>query len=345
MSKRIEGVIEQGHADARTLVGSERGVIMSGESSTANVFRIVEAIAEARGGNLVTTDLEHPCTYSATRYYAAKRGLEWRVAKLQPPTGIVTPEAVAVHVDDQTSAVVIIHASNVIGTRIDIAAVARAVAERNRQTLIVVDGTQHAPHGVVDVEALGVDAYVFAPYKMFSIIGTCFAWLSDRMATLDHPRLAGTSADRWNLGTRRPGAFAAWSKTVDYLAWLGEQIDRNADTRRAKVVAAMRAIDAHEAALSHRMLDGLAQIDGLTVYGLPRVDPMREAVFAVAKQGMDAGDLVQQCRERGVIVHDRKHDVYSTTLLSALGAPACVRMSIAHYNSMADVDAALNAIR
>ena len=70
---------------------------------------------------------------------------------IAPGTGEISPATVADHVDGDTAAVVFIHASNVLGTRVDAQAVAAAVHGRNPEPLVLVDGPQPAPdRGVPD---------------------------------------------------------------------------------------------------------------------------------------------------------------------------------------------------
>lgn len=344
-SRHVVELIDAGTADVRVLLGVNDGVVVSGESTTANVFRVMDAVTQGRQGNIVTTELEHPCMLSAAKYYASRRGLECRIVPVAPPTGEVSAEAVAAHVDGDTVAVGFIHASNIIGTRTDAAAIARVIRQLAPEAIILLDGTQHAPHGPIDAAALGVDAYFFAPYKMFSVVGTCFAWLSPRASSLDHPRLAGAAEQNWQLGTRNPAAFAAWSAVIDYLVWLGERVNSGAVARREQVVAAMRAIEAHETALTRHMLNGLSMIAGARVHGHPIAGPQREAVFAFSIEGRDMEDIVRNCVQRGVVVNDRRHDAYSGTLLNALHAPPCVRVSLAHYNTPQEIEAFLTALR
>ena len=131
-SRDLESVMARGREDVELFLGARSGQIISGESTTANVFRIVEAmVKDQKDGNVVSTLLEHPCTYGATKFFARRSGLKWRVAPVAPQTGELTPESIGERVDEDTAAVVFTHASNVIGTRVD----ARAVVDHVRRTI------------------------------------------------------------------------------------------------------------------------------------------------------------------------------------------------------------------
>ncbi|MCB1429025.1 MAG: aminotransferase class V-fold PLP-dependent enzyme, partial [Nitratireductor sp.] len=75
---------------------------------------------------------------------------------------------------------------------------------------------------------------------------------------------------------------------------------------------------------------------GVTVIG--GIDnPAREGLVSVVLDSMDCGSLVEFLRVRGIRVHIRKADHYSGNVLDPLGLPACVRVSLCHYNSEGEV--------
>lgn len=67
--------------------------------------------------------------------------------------------------------------------------------------------------------------------------------------------------------------------------------------------------------------------------------------MSLTVRGMDATDVVSALRERGIRVHARKADHYSGNVLKPLGLEACVRVSMCHYNTEAEVAAFLTAMR
>ena len=71
---------------------------------------------------------------------------------------------------------------------------------------------------------------------------------------------------------------------------------------------------------------------------------MAAAVFAISVPGVSTARLVREFVGRKVIVHDRVSDAYSRHTLEALGLAEVVRVSLAHYNSPAEVDGFLRAL-
>ena len=48
-------------------------------------------------------------------------------------------------------------------------------------------------------------------------------------------------------------------------------------------------------------------------------------------------DVVARLNDAGIRTHLRKADQYSGDILTPLGLPGCVRVSLCHYNSLAEV--------
>ena len=347
-SQKIGEIISKGIQDAAILMNAKQGTILAGESTTSNIFRILDCVTAARKGtNIVCTNLDHASLFDATRSFADRYNLEMRIAKLDKESGAVPADAITSLVDKETVAVGFIHASNVTGVKNDAQAIVHEVRKINPEVFIVADGAQHAQHCAIDVTELGVDAYFLAAYKLFTKVGLTFAYIGPRVCELPHWRLQGKPADNWDLGTRDASAYAAFSAVIDYLTWLGKQVDVKANSRRELVLAAMKGIESHEMALTEWLLNGspkssgILQLKGITVYGYPMVTNKRESVFAMNMEGLSAKEFVKRCVAAGIIVHDRQSDAYTRHTLEAMGVDQCVRVSLAHYNTFKEVEAFL----
>lgn len=241
------------------------------------------------------------------------------------------------------------HTSPVSGMAVDVSAVAKAIRAVSPECVIIVDGIQHAAHGRLDIASYGIDGYVVSPYKMFSRHGYGVAWISDRLAGLPHDHLLDAPGEPWELGTRDTGAYATFSDVVQYFEWLGSQFT-DATDRRARIVAAGEAIHEHEKHLTDAMIygtgnqKGLAELAGVTILG--GVDnPRREGLVSLSVAGREAPEVVTALRERGIRTHTRKADHYSANILDPLGMANCVRVSMCHYNTEAEVALFLQAMR
>jgi len=348
-SAHLMAVIDKARADTATFLNAPGGQVIVGESGTELLFRLARAACAAyrgQGGTVVNSTLEHPASRSAAALGAEAAGLTHVVVGHEDATGTVGPAAYTGAVTAETRVATIVHASPVTGMGMDLAAIAAEIRKASPDCLILVDGIQHAAHGHIDLTEAGVDGYVISPYKVFSRHGFGLAWLSDRLAAAPHDTLQGGGS--WELGTRDTGAYAAFSDVVDYLVWLGGELGEEGD-RRARIEAAARAIHAHEHDLTEAMLHGtgnrkgLAELPGVTVLG--GVDnPAREGLVSFTLAGQSAPETVAALRAHGIRTHARKADHYSGNVLTPLGLESCVRVSMCHYNTEAEVAAFLAAM-
>ena len=353
-SRAIDELIARGRLAVREFLQADDGVIIAGETTTANAFRVFGAATHnAEGGkNLICTDLDHAAFFDASAYFAKLHGLERRVASFDPKTGTLPPDAVVDLVDEDTIAVSVIHASNITGGKNDLRTIVEGVRQKSPDAIVIADGAQHVQHGCADVSDLDVDAYLFSDYKAFTCPGYGFAYLSPRVSTLPHVKLAGKAEDEWDLGTRNYLAFACFEQVVEYLKWLGHRVGNEEQSSENKnlVKAAYQFIEHYEQQLGTRLLEGSDNVRGLLEYdevellGEQGVSDQREAVFAFRIRGMEAKDVVAQFVSKGIIIHDRCCNAYSRQTMERLGVDAIARVSLAHYTSPEEVDRFLIAL-
>ncbi|WP_370160475.1 aminotransferase class V-fold PLP-dependent enzyme [Limimaricola soesokkakensis] len=344
-------IIARAKNDMAVFFNAPGGQFIAGESGTELLFRLIGAacLGTPEGGRVLSSSLEHPATRSAADRYAPISGKAHVLVAHDNSTGSIDAAAYKPEITPDTRVATILHTSPVTGMAVDVAAIAATIRETAPDCYIIVDGIQHAAHGRLDLAALDIDGYVISPYKVFSRHGYGIAWLSDRLAALPHDGLMGAPGAPWELGTRDAGAYAAFSDVVDYFDWLGGRVSDH-DDRRARIVAAGEAIHAQEKALTEALLrgagnlPGLASYEGVTIIG--GIDnPRREGLVSFAYEGLEATKIVAALNEAGIRTHVRKADHYSGNILSPLGMESCVRVSLCHYNTEAEVIRFLAAMR
>lgn len=343
-------IIAKAKSDAKTLLGTEAGQIFVGESGTELLFRLIRtACLNTPKGSVIGSTVEHPASRSAARKWADHAGHEYVAVPHDDALGTVSPEAYADQLRADTRVATILHTSPVTGMTNDVVGIAKAIRAKAPEAFIIVDGIQHASHGAIDVTAMEIDGYVISPYKVFSRHGYGIAWASDRLSQCALEALLNGPAENWELGTRDTGAYATFSDVVAYFEWLGAQVS-SAETPRARIEAAGRAIHAHEAQLTNAMLfgtgnlPGLAELPGIQIIGGPE-NPARAGLVCFAHDKLSAAEIVDLLNAQGVRTHTRKADHYSGNVLDPLGLNAAVRVSTCHYNSEAEVAAFLAAMK
>ena len=342
-SHELVRVIDKAKQDLRAFMNAPKGQFFVGESGTELIFRLVmnACLGTEKNGVVLGSTIEHPATRSACARWAPISGKEHVLIAHDDAKGLVTANAYTSHISKDTRVATILHTSPVTGMGMNVAAIAKAIRAVSPDCFIIVDGIQHAAHGQIDISTYDVDGYVISPYKMFSRHGYGLAWISDRMAALPHDSLVGGPAENWELGTRDTGAYATMSDVVDYIEWLGSQVC-DSDNQRTRFEAAGNAIHDHEQALTDAMIHGTGNLSGLAEMAHVHIiggadNPAREGLVSIYVDGIDSKDVVAHLNNEGVRTHLRKADHYSGNVLDPLGLDSCVRVSMCHYNSAAEV--------
>ncbi|GAB3802570.1 aminotransferase class V-fold PLP-dependent enzyme [Virgibacillus kimchii] len=344
-AKYLAEVEQKGIDDTRTIFNAKQGSIATYLTASQAIFEITGKIAEnVEGTNIVTTALEHPSAYDSAKYYAEKTGKEFRVAKTNPVTGGVDVEEIIKRIDNETSFLSVIYASNISGAILDIETIVKEARKIKPDLYIIVDSVQHAPHGIIDVEKTPVDVMNFAPYKFFGVRGCGIAYLSERAASLPHHRLFGKTDSDLQLGSPVPAHFASISEIVDHVCWIGSKFSSDQD-KRSLYVKGMEQIALYEQSLLEVMLNGtdkvkgLRNIRGVTVHLDYEDLSKRDFIVAISIEHLDFQEAVRQYEAEDVIVYERMaSSIYSKRMLNSFGMEGAVRISPLHCNSVEEIE-------
>ena len=349
-SKALVKSIETGKAKMRLFFNADRGDVMVGESGTELLFRLIRTAATElpEKGAMLSSTLEHPASMSAMKKWAKNTHRDHLIVKHDDETGTVDERAYIKKLTSNVSLVSIVHTSPVTGMTVDLEKITKEVRNVNPECIIIVDGIQHSSHGAIDVQKYDIDGYVVSPYKMFSRHGYGVAWASERLCALNKEQLADGPAQNWELGTRDAGSYATFSDVVDYLDWLGSNFTDSENIRERLEVSSL-VIKSHEQELVNLVLKGTKDLAGLTNKNNIQVignltSASREGVVSFYHKNKPSSLIVEQLRERKIRVHIRKDDHYCANILKPLKQKDCIRFSICHYNSKAEVVKFLEAI-
>ena len=341
-SHALVDIIKEAKLAAMDWFNAPSGQVFVGESGTELLFRLIRtAMSRTEAGVVLGSSVEHPASVSPRARWAVAFGHTNVVVAHDDDLGLVTPEAYAAAVTPDTRVATILHTSPVTGMGMDLGGIVRAIRAVAPECFIIVDGIQHASHGLIDLAAVDVDGYVVSPYKVFSRHGYGVAWVSDRLTALGPEQLLNGPEAAWEFGTRDTGSYATFHDVVDYFDWLGAQVG-DTKTRRGRIEDAGAAIKAHEKALTDAMLHGTGNLKGLADYDSVHVvggvdNPAREGLVCFWADAVSAPDIVGALNNEGVRTHVRKADHYSGNILTPLGQDAAVRVSMCHYNSIDEV--------
>ena len=348
---RSDLIVEQARAAVADLVGGTADGVVFGPSATALAYRMSEALSRqwTTDDEIVVSRLDHDSNIRPWIQAAGRIGALVRWAEFDPATGELPAQQYAELIGPRTRLVAVTAASNAIGTRPDVAAIAGYAHEVG--ALCYVDGVHATPHVPVDIAALGADFYATSAYKWSGPHVAALVAEPALLETVWPDKLAPSSNAvpwRFERGTLPFADLAGVTAAVDHLAGLGTLGTLGSTggpvagaTRRERVLASMAAVEAHEAALFTRLLEGISALGDVTVYG----KAARRAPTAFFNVGaIDPAAVAQHLASQGVNVWDGDNYAYELCQVLGLQSEGAVRAGIVHYNDDSDVDRLLSGV-
>lgn len=316
--------------------------IVMGPSTTELLRRLAEAMRPGLqpGDEIIVTNCDHEANIGCwARLASAGVVVKWW--RLNPETFRLDLADLEPLLTDRTRLVCMTHASNILGTINDVAAIARLVHGRGAK--LCVDAVAYAPHRLVDVRAWDVDFYVFSLYKVY---GPHYAILYGKY---DHLRQLA-SINHFFFGEEKvPGKLEPGGVTyelahgatalVDYLEELGGRGD-------GALGRAFHDIAEHESVLAEELLAYLRGKNHVRIIGERTVTPeTRVPTISFVVEGRDSAEIVERVDPHQVAI--RFGDFYARRLIDDLGLSPCngvVRVSMVHYNTPGEVDRLISAL-
>ncbi len=322
---------------ARFLGASERDVILnSGTTEGINTVSYGWAAPRLEAGDeIVLSIMEHHANIVPWHFLRERQGVVLRWVETDA-SGALDPQAVIDAIGPRTKLVAVTHLSNVLGTKVDVAAICEGAHAKG--VPVLVDGSQGAVHMAVDVRALGCDFYAITGHKLYGPSGSGALYVHpDRMAEM-RPFMGGGDMIRevhrdritWN---DPPMKFEAGTPGIVEQIGLGAALDW-------MTALGIEAIAAHEDALRDYAAERLGGLGWLDLQG---TTPDKAAIFSFTLEGAaHAHDISTVLDRKGVAVRAGHH--CAQPLMEHLGLTATCRASFAAYNTTAEVDALVDAL-
>jgi selenocysteine lyase/cysteine desulfurase len=207
-----------------------------------------------------------------------------------------------------------------------------------------------APHAAIDVRAIGCDFLACSAYKYFGPhLGVLYG-REDLLQEIEAYKVRCASDDlpgRFEMGTPQTELLAGLTAAVDYLAWIGEA-SGVAGSRRARIVGGFAASTQYERELSGRLIDGLRSLPGVTIHGIVNSNRFSERVPTVSftHQSRHPEHVAKALADDGICVWSGHNYAYEVVRhLNLDEAAGVVRIGMAHYNTLDEVDRTLAAVR
>lgn len=251
--------------------------------------------------------------------------------------GVIDPTEVAALIRPTTRLIVLSHASNVTGAIQPVAQVAALAQERG--IVLLVDASQTAGLLPIDVQAWGVGMLAAAGHKsLCGPTGTGVLYVREGI-DLAHFREggSGTHSEDPQQPQEMPYRLEAGTPNTLGIAGLEAGIAFIVDTSSERMLA-------HERALATTFREGLARIEGATVYG-PSDPALGLGIVSMNLAGLEPTDLAaildqsfQIAVRAGLHCAPHAHQALGT-------APSgTVRFSFGFFNTLAQVERAVAAL-
>jgi len=345
--KAREAVEDSRRAVATLLNASRPEEIVMGPTTTALLQNLARAMASqlAPGDEIIVTNADHESNIGPW-VNLEKLGIVIKIWKVNAETFELDIADLLPLFSPRTRLVCVTHVSNLLGTINPIAEITRIVHEHGAR--ICVDAVAYAPHGAVDVTGWDVDYYVFSFYKVFGPHHAVMYGKYDHLLELDtlYHYFYGKDKVPHKLepGNVNYELSCGAAGIVDYLVELGGRSGATGSDR-ARIVAAFSDIAAHEKLIGEQLLSYLRHRNDCRIIGRASGSDGRVPTISFKVDGRDSGELAKAIDPYKVAV--RFGDFHARRLAEALDLTAqggVLRVSMAHYNSAADVDKLIGAL-
>jgi cysteine desulfurase family protein (TIGR01976 family) len=340
-SERSTAIVEEARRAVADLVNGWAAGAVLGPNMTTLTFHVADALSRqwSHGDEIVVTSLDHDANIRPWVIAAQRAGATVRWAEFDPRTGELPAAVFDEVVGERTRLVAVTAASNAIGSRPEV----RAIADRAHAAgaLVYVDGVHATPHVPTDMRALGADFYAFSTYKLFGPHAGALVADPALLERVMPAKLAPASddvPDRFERGTPAFELLAGITAAVEWLAGLTDA----GGSRRDRLVAALTAVEEYLGGLLRQALDGLGSIAGVRVLPAPA---RRTSTLSLTVDGHTPLTVAEHLAQRRVSVWNG--DNYAYELMGRFGlqdSGGAVRASLVLYNTAADVDRLLEAV-
>jgi cysteine desulfurase family protein (TIGR01976 family) len=350
-SDEILDLAHQALADFLRAAGPDE--VIFGPNMTSLTFSISRSLSRSwqKDDEIIVTRLDHDANISPWLLAAQDRGCRVRWLDFDVEDCTLQLDDLDHLLSKRTRLVAVGYASNAVGTINPVAEITRRAHQAG--ALCYVDAVQFAPHGPIDVQAVGCDFLAVSAYKFFGPhLGALYGRLDllQQLTAYKVRPAPDQPPGKFETGTQNHEGIAGTLGALEYLAALGrkyggdfsESYSGRLSGQALDLKLAMHAIRSHEIELSRLLLETLSTIPGLRIYGLTDQAHLDRRVPTVSFTL--AGYSPRQVAER--LAHDRIYvwdgNYYALAVTERLGleqSGGMIRVGLAHYNTQAEIDA------
>jgi len=327
-------VLDYRQAVADLLNCDPKGVIY-GRSWTQLIYDLSRNLAKnwGPGDEIIVTRLDHDSNIRPWVQAAESKGATIKWAEFDTQTAELPVEAISNLLSSKTKFVACTGAANTLGTKPDIAAIAKAV--HSVGALFLVDAVHLTPHAVIDFKAIGADFIGFSSYKIFG--PHCASLVADPalLESIKNDKLAPSTLvvpERFEFGTLPYEIMAGVTASIDFIAGMDHEAT---GSRRERIVKSMQALENYEHPLFEYMENQIKRLPGVTTYGHAK---HRTPTLYFSFAGKNGVDIYKHLAKTNVNAPCHNFYAFEASHKLGLGDGGALRAGLAPYSTKEDID-------
>lgn len=349
-SRTTDQLLDAAHAAVADLLGTEDpGEVVFGANMTTLTFSLSRAVARTwkPGDEVLVSRLDHDANVTPWVLAAQDTGATVRYIDVRLSDCTLDLDSFERQLSPRTRLVAVGYASNATGA---VNPVAKIVAQaRAVGALTFLDAVHFAPHGLIDVRAIGCDFLACSAYKFFGphvgvLWGRRELWES--LTPYKLRPAPETLPGRWMTGTQNHEGIVGTAAAVEYLAEIGRTDGGASGGRRQQLQAAFEVITAYERELVRPLLAYFSQRPDFRVWGI--TDPARLAervpTVSVTHARLTPRQLAEHLEARGLWTWTGNHYALAFTEAAGLEPHGTLRIGLLHYNTAEEVNRLIAAL-
>ena len=288
-----------------------------------------------KGDEIIISEMEHHSNIVPWQMCCEQSGATLKVIPLLNNGGLDMNEFENL-LSENTKLVAVTHISNALGTINDIETI--IAKSHSFGAKVMIDGAQAASHIALDMQKLDADFYCFSAHKMFGPTGVGVLYGKEDSLNALPPYQGGGEMikevsfkkttyaclpHKFEAGTPNIAGVIAFKAAIDFITNLG-----------------VETIARYEDELLQYATTEILKIEGVKIYGTAK---KKSGIISFNIDGLHPYDIGMIVDKMGVAIRTGHH--CTQPIMQKFNIPGTARISIAVYNTKAEVDVCINAIQ
>jgi len=297
----------------------------------ANAYRILLS----KGDEIIISELEHHSNIVPWQMCCEISGASLKVIPLLD-NGELDMNEFNNLLSESTKVVAVSHISNALGT---ISPIEEIITKAHKVgAKVLIDGAQAASHVALNMQELNADFYCFSAHKMFGPTGVGVLYGKEEILNKLPPYQGGGEMikevsfekttyaclpHKFEAGTPNISGVIAFKQAIDFITDLG-----------------VSEIAKYEDELLKYATTEILKIEGVKIYGTAK---NKSGIISFNIEGLHPYDIGMIVDKMGVAIRTGHH--CTQPIMDRFNIPGTARISLSVYNTKAEVDACINAIK